>query len=607
VYKRAVPKPAAPITKGLGWVALFGLCLSCLVTWPLIAGYPRTMVHDAPFYQKMMEVIRVTITRYHELPLWNPFECGGVPLWDNPQGLSAAPLAYLMFLVGSTATMGIWYVAHATAGVLCMWALARLELRLSVGASIIAAASWAFAGVHTVHFTGGHPIFACFLYFPLAILLWRRAEHDLRAAVGLGLIAALIMLEGGTYPLPYLAVLLAVETLFRLWPLRRLLPIGKAAVVVFIVAFWVGAMRFLPVLDQLLNHHRDIDVDTDAMKWATLKDVFLAREHGRPADGQQYVWPEFGDYVGPMLLILAFAGMFALVPGEMWIFGLFVFTFALMCGHFADWAPWSVLNKYVFPFKQMRVPSRFVFLVTLFISIFAGIAVDRWPKRLRFSRVQKQRAFAAFLIGFGLVGVGDEISVGTYWATQVYLGYIDGNGNRIQLIADKSAAMSAVPQNLTTTPAERFHYGGGTAAFLDTPHSNIADLGCWEEWAFERGAPLWVGDVPQARGGSPVVHVLFAERTPNTFTVDVDASTAGRLLLNSTYDRGWRTDVGTVVEAGKMLAVDLPPGTFTVHVRYWPHGLTLGFAMSGFSALVGILFGARALRRWRVERREKLR
>lgn len=583
MYKPAVLKPPVPVTKGLGWVVLLALCLSCLEWWSMIVGHPATQVHDGPFYQKMVEVARVSITRYGELPLWNPFECGGVPLWDNPQGLGAAPLMYLTLLVGSTRTVEIWYLLHSAVGMLCMWVLARQELRLSPAASVVAAASFAFAGAQTNRFSGGHFVFVCFLYTPLAIVLWRRAERDLRAAVGLGLLAALIMLEGGTYPLPYLAVLLGVETLFRVWPLRRVWPIAKAAVVVSVVAFSVGAMRFLPVIDQLMHHQRENIVDTDAMQWSTLKDIFLVRSHGRGVDGQQYVWGEFGDYLGPMIFCLACLGIFTLHASELWILGLFLFSFLLMCGHFSPWAPWSVLNTYVFPFKQMRVPSRFVEQVTLFLSLFAALAVDRLPRRLRFSRVQKQKAFAGFLVAVGLIGVGDEISVGTSYTAQAFTG---------------------APQDFKLKPAARLHYGPSVGAFLDTPHTNVADLGCWEEWAFERDAPLWLGDVPQARGGSGSVHVLVADRTPNTFTVDVDLKAPGRLLLNSTYDRGWRTDVGTVVENGKMLAVDLPAGTFTVHVKYWPHGLTLGLILSGLSVLaLAFAIGRAVYRRIRSGRR----
>jgi hypothetical protein len=583
VYKPHVKRRTELVTGRLVWVVLTGVALSIVAWWPIVfKSFPRTQEWDAPFFQKMMEVARISVTRYHELPLWNPFECGGVALWDNPQGIGAAPFTWLTLLFGSTRTIVIWYVAHLTLAFVCMWLMARGELALSRHASFVAAAAWAYAGVHCQHLTGGHLVWVSYFYFPLAIVLWRRAERDLRAAVGLGLIGALTMLEGGTYPLPYLATLLGVETLSRLWPPKRLPAIARAAVVVVAVAFSVGAMRFLPVLDQLTHHHRVIEADTDVMHWKTLKDVFLSSDHGRDIDNQQYVWPEYGAYVGPWLLGLAALGLLTLRLSELWMLGLFVFSFALMCGHFAKWSPWTVLNGHVYPFTQMRVPSRFVVLVTIFLSAFAGMAVDRWPHRLRFARARWWWGCTVVLCVAGLLGIHDEIAAGK------------------KLLAE---SFNGGPQSFKAKPSLRLYYIKEGAPFLDAPHTNQADLGCWEEWVFEDGAALWLGDVPQVKGGSGAVRVVVADRTMNTFTVDVDAKAAGRLLFNSTYDRGWISDVGKVVEVKKMLAVEVPAGKYTVHVEYWPHGMTLGLVLSGASTSILLFAIGRRLLRRRAARR----
>src|ERR1700689_4609883 len=47
--------------------------------------------------------------------------------------------------------------------------------------------------------------------------------------------------------------------------------------------------------------------------------------------------------------------------------------------------------------------------------------------------------------------------------------------------------------------------------------------------------------------------VRAVSRTQNTFTLDVDATEEARILLNSTYDRGFRTDVGALAPLDKQL------------------------------------------------------
>ena len=83
---------------------------------------------------------------------------------------------------------------------------------MSLEASLFASCVWAYCGVHNQHFNGGQLVWAPFLYFPLALYFWRRAETDARMAVGLGVFVAWPMHEGGTYPLPHLALILGVET-----------------------------------------------------------------------------------------------------------------------------------------------------------------------------------------------------------------------------------------------------------------------------------------------------------------------------------------------------------------------------------------------------------
>ncbi|NDU78598.1 hypothetical protein GWI34_39330 [Actinomadura sp. DSM 109109] len=74
--------------------------------------------------------------------------------------------------------------------------------------------------------------------------------------------------------------------------------------------------------------------------------------------------------------------------------------------------------------------------------------------------------------------------------------------------------------------------------------------------------------------------VEVANRTQNTFTIDVDVKRPSRILVNSDYDRGWRASVGTAVREGKQLAVALPGGRYQVKMSYWPHGLTAGLFLS---------------------------
>jgi hypothetical protein len=562
----------------LPWLSRVGLALLALLlsiyAWSIaLDAYPHTAGGDGPFMYEIIEAARASIFHYHELPLWNPYQCGGVPLWDNPSGLAASPIILLLMPFADTTHLMVYAIIfHCTLGFLSMWVLARRELQMSVGASILASGVWAYCGVHNQHFNGGQVVWAPFLYFPLAIYLWRRAEFDLWKAVGLGIVVAFSIHDGGTYPVPHLVLVLGVETLMRIWPPVRLKRIARAAVVVVVVGFMLGATRFLPLIDQLSHHNRGLSVETDALQWSTLKEMFLTRNHSRHVAGQEYVWSsEYGAYLGPFVLALAFLGIILAGPANPWLVVLLVWVFLLMLGHAGKYAPWHVLKSYVFPFKEMRVPSRFDGSVTLFLALFAGLAIDRAAAIAR--KVSGSPRFSDAVRGgllvLGFCGLGDILNTGFIWPE------VNGWGHR--------------PADTSVEVSPRFYLDGpGLADFIDQPHQNRGRSGCWEEWAFERDAPIWAGDVPQAKAADDGAIVSNVVRTQNTFAMDVDASRPARIFLNSGFDRGWRAKGGTAVREGKLLAVDVPAGRQHLVVKYWPHGLTLGFWLLGI-ATTGIV------------------
>lgn len=86
-------------------------------------------------------------------------------------------------------------------------------------------------GFHQQHYAGVHFTFVQWVIFPLALLLWRRAENNLRCAVGLEVLAASMFYEGAVYPLPHLVLVLAAETLTRVSLARSLPPILRTGAI----------------------------------------------------------------------------------------------------------------------------------------------------------------------------------------------------------------------------------------------------------------------------------------------------------------------------------------------------------------------------------------
>jgi len=576
-------RPLAPLGFRLLCLSLLGLVLTCSIWMVIFQRYPGSGGGDGPFFFRLIEAGKVSVSRWHELPLWNPYECGGVPLWDNPQSIVSSPLVLLLQPLTTAATIGVWVIVHVVVGFVGMWIFAREELGSSRIAAFTAACLFAFSAQHSNHAAGGHTAFATFQLTPLALLMWRRGERDARHAIGLGLIFALMIYEGGVYAPALVGLMLAIETVTRLRSGDRLIAIARAAGIVGLVTLTVGAARVIPVADQILHNKRGLGGESEAMDWQMLKDMFLDRQHALRTAGHQYVWGEFVAYIGPVILVLMALGVLVSAGTETWFLVVAIALFVLMLGHFSPRAPWTLLKTYVPPFTSMRVPLRFRLLLAMFIAGWVAIAMDRVPALAErtFGRTRLVRAFRVVIIGAALFGAGDVA------------------GHSVDVI---NSQWDGPPQqkNLKASSPNLYLGGPGLAQFIDQPRQNRGRLDCWEEWAPFAGAPLWTGDAPQARipeAEAARGTVTSVRRSQNAFVIDADAKEEVTVQLNTSWARGWRTTAGTIREESHQLVVRLPPGHHVFRVWYWPVGLTAGFVLTALGLLASIVMIGRLGRR----------
>jgi len=412
---------------------------------------------------------------------------------------------------------------------------------------------------------------------PLALFLWRGADRSMNKAVGLGLLVALMFYDGATYPIPHTALLLGAETLTRLSSRQRLWAIVKAGVTTVIVGLAGGAARVLPLVDQFRSKHRLIAPDADhLLRWLSLKSMYTLREvhwwYRLPE--QTYVWGEYDAYVGVIVIYLCFLGIIFGGRKYAWMAALSFFVFIMMLGHFSTWAPWSLLNHNVFPFKSMRVSARFRLVLCIFIAAYVGVAMDRIPQVLhRFFGNRVSRVARTIVCGLALLGAGDVMGV---------------TG---ELVATR---FGGAPEHAVRPSTRLYYEGPDIAQDIDQPLQNRGRRSCALAWAFSAEAATWAGDLPQARAKDAWVKIEVANRTQNTFTIDYVAERPGRILVNSGYERGWRSDVGTVGAENLLLVVDVPAGRGQAHLSYVPKGLVSGAFISLLAFIGVVLFFGRA-------------
>jgi hypothetical protein len=550
-----------------------GFVLSFYAWWPMVwmRGTPEL---DGRYGYQMVLIGKAAIQNFGEFPMWNPYDCRGIPLWDHPEGMTSSFLLLLLTPIGGLATFWLWNWLHMAVGWAAAWVLFRDDYNLSRLASFAGACMWVFGCCHTTQYCGAHESFAALWLFPLQLLLWRRSERSTGAAIGLGALFAFLIYDGTTYPLPLTALVLVIEALLRGWPPIRLVRIARGGVIVAASGFTLSAARLLPLLDQLAMHKRVVG-DTDSLAhWNTLGAMWTHHEVnwllGLP--DQQYVWGEYFSYIGFVSALVAIVGMFIAIRKEWRTALLAAIVFVLMLGHFHKWAPWHLLREHVPPFTSMRVPGRFRLLFQLFIALFVALTVEHVGRRSRALRVGA--------IALAFIGIGDMIGFGFDIVTTRFHG----------------------PPVAPIVASPRFYYGGDVSPdFADAVRQNRGWLGCRSyEWPANSDAPIWEGDVPQVRAFDDGAVVSNASRTSSTFTATVEATRDTTIILNSGYASGWVSNVGQTGINNKMLSVKIPAGHHDLHVRYWPRHMTLGLEITA----VGLL-GVGAWIAWRLVRRRR--
>lgn len=549
---------------------------------------------DYQEYHHLWEAGWVALTRFGELPLWNPWQCGGITQYGNPQTQVFHPLFYVSLLTGATVALKLFLVVHAAAGLLGGYLLARREEGLGVIPSTLAAVGWAASGYFAWHCGTGHANFIAFYLLPWLVLAWRRSTVDLRWAVLTGLVMSAVVFAGGVYAFPFFVLVLAHEALWSLREPARRRRVLSAGLLAILVTVLVGGLRLIPILADL-QHHPRLAPSLDAMTPGELLVALVWQDYTwphRPIPGHDWIWVEYSAYVGWTIVALGALGValalsrrrhLRLLTGAM-VFGV------LTLGSFAPWAPWALVHELPI-FDSLRVPSRFSVILLFYFVLLAAHALTA------IARGAARLAEAQGWPGARVIGLGVAVAlagIGCADVVAAHLAVLKGKWQDppIDAVRPLPHFLARVP-GPEDWPGEDIH---PTPAYF--PRLNLGTGYCYSGMHYHGARGLWEGWREQVRV-EPGRGRVYEERiTANTVSALVELPRAARAVFNRTWAPGWTSEHGPGFEGGgvertsaDLMAVALPPGMHRVELRYrpptlpWAAGATLlGLALS---ALLG--------------------
>ena len=557
------------------WAALGSVVFALCFSWPIVRHISHGDIpgfgfwtNDWDLFTQSHWVSFYTISHFREFPLWNPYKCGGMPLFGSPVAAVLTPFVLLDLLFGPVIGLRLAVIAHIAIAFGGAYFLARL-LGISKLGAIACAATFAGSSWYYLRAEIGHLNFLPGAYtpWPIALLYLGVERRRLTPAALGGLVMALMLMEAGVHVLLFAVVMLALLAPMIALQRRSLMPLLALAIMsLFTVGF--AAVKLLPGLAFTGVYARlwDTAEFTDPR---VLLPALFSRDQSPMRD---LAWGHFGFYDYGAYIGVWFAGL-ALLGSVLrfrralpWTI-LSIAVLALALGNFGEFSPWALIHRVPF-YASQREPHRWLISFTLVTGVLAGFGADAIQGRAK----PWGEIVTALLIALALID-----------------GWSVNEPHVHHVVEGEEAPLPWAP---------RFRQADDPAYGLRTfmaSKANIGVVSCYEPIAPEPKARGY--NQPGYRGEQYLLGagtVKLTRWTPNLLTFDIEASRPTRMVVNQNYDPGWRVveGQGAVVPEGGLIAVIVPEGRQQVVLAYRSKAFVIGLSITlvTFAALL-LLWG----------------
>lgn len=595
-----------------------------LILWVTVAAFSHEGILSDPFkvadwmddhqFYSWEQSDRMTLLRYHQLPAWNPYWCGGTVGIAAPEDPFLGPDFLLRLAFGVSHGRRLAIVLLVVLGFEGMYRLCRRLHASAVGATFAAVVYGtcdrfvSFIHDGWVNFMG-FELIPLVLYFLVEGTLGpadegvgavERAERVRRARLLGGFFVAWIVLSAGTYPTPYAMLSVGyVTTAMSLHGFfrgrsgrdvefdregsraRRWLRLLRApwlapwvtAATIGVVALGLCAGKMIPTLSFLVQFPR----------------VFTPVETHTAAEMFTGFWARYS-----VVLVLALVGVVTADVAAGVFFGGALLFFSLAMGDFGDSSPFHVLKSLPI-FGQLRFPDRFMVGVLLFSSVAASRGITRLEDAIpAAARRAWERFFDWRRRTFGGASVPYPAEIG--WIMVGVAAFVVYSRVALPSADEILTGVHIRPGTMYVQEGPRSYdapfkqsRGNRRDVHLFTT-ANMGSIYCvagnpLPESALLRG-DLAQEEYPQDPTKATVKRLDW---TPNEITLEVDAKEPTTVLVNQNWAPQWRSSVGAVKSVEKLLAVDVPAGKNVLVLSYKDR--FLGFCLLvSLASLLGVTF-----------------
>lgn len=533
---------------GLG-ICIFSLCASL----PYVYHPGALGINDWDYRYSLAHIYQTTIRTYHQLPLWNPYICGGTAALGDPEFALFTPSFALQYLFGVEAGTGYALVLCFIVTGIGVLILAR-RLVLPPMPAMLSAIVVLFSSTLFLKATEGHvTIIFAFMWVPWILWAWIEKRIFLCA-----LFLMFALLQGGIYVLSYSAISLVGVILLH--PRRKEAIRNSCKVALW--AIGLSSFQLIPTLYWLRAYPDKLFVGS-AYTYDRLSDILFGRylDHTFILRNQISDWHEYGAYIGYGVALLVLFGVSYVSSRKVvrvLTLGMVVALIVSMLGPVFEHVLWHL------PYLPRSNISRLVLFSLLCAALLAGFGM----KRL-FSVFQKLPAIPLIIAGFICI---DLLSLAYPIADQAFI--LPRVEHPLPLapypLSYVSEAHMVRKQGIDFPRAyEATLRGYGTSSFCSVigPQSAVV------EQTIQHPHPLYITSQPD-------VDTALLYWSPNFIAMSVTGSEPTDIAVNMNYAPGWYAVGGDILRDHALLTVRVPSGMNRVELRYIPPGSIVGLCIT---------------------------
>ncbi len=555
-------------------LALFA-ALALWAAWPLLQGAgARNAYRDAEVLHHYEEAARVTVLQHHQLPLWDPYYCGGLYGLGTPQSRFASPTFLLTLIFGTSRGEALTVFFMLVLGLEGTFRYLRSR-GASAAAACFAAPIFALSGTFAVAPMRGWINFMGFLLLPWVLLGVRAVirEKSLGGAVLASASLAWIVGFGGTYAAPMATLLVGFELAealsypgFRRGAGERIALVAATG----LLAAGLALVRLWPVAETLAAAPRILG-GNPAYKPMDLMMGLLRRMS--PASGDADLPGTFLVGIGcvPAVILGLLRGRRAT---SLVVLGVLLLWVA--AGYSMRPSLFGALRTLPI-FSALRYPERYL---TLFGLVAAALAAHGYDVTRSLGKAAPRLRVGSYAVAFGLVANLPSL-----------VGNMHDAANARLLEPEPIAAPGEFKQARGTR--------WGLAHYLPMQRGCLS---CWDAYPVPQSRALRGDLTAEEYLADPGAGSVTRSRwSPNALSLHAEISRPTTLVVNQNHHPGFSSNVGLVRSERGLLAVDLPPGIHDVELRFRPRSAVGGGLALLFASAVAVLLLVRSRRTPRVE------